>query len=170
MMRPLALFLAAVLPTLVASACQPRRDDDARASEPALNATADAEFATVPDSAWVTVSGLTLVGFYPNRSNEQLERDADFATVLDDFSYHLGTAMDSLQAAGVAVHLRAGDTLWLRTGTDRWRFARPADSADVGYVFADTLLRRTVIYGVRTYTDLVEYAHEFRRTGKVSPR
>lgn len=124
----------------------------------------------VPDSAWVDVNGLTLVGFYPMVTNEQLERDEDLATVLDDFSYHLGTATDSLTARGVRVHLRGGDTLWLRTGADQWRFIRPGDSADVGYVFADTLRRRVVLYGVRTYVDLIEDMDEFRRTGQVRPR
>lgn len=133
-------------------------------------AVVDSTAASAPDSAWVDVTGLTLVGFYPIVSNEQLERDADLATILDDFSYHLGTAMDSLTARGVQAYLRGGDTLWLRTGAERWRFVRPPDSADVGFVFADTLRRRAIVYGVRTYVDLVEHMDEFRRTGQIRPR
>ncbi|HEX6941796.1 MAG TPA: hypothetical protein VF128_02645 [Gemmatimonadaceae bacterium] len=130
----------------------------------------DSGFTSVSDSEWVEIKGPTLVGFYPIRTNDQLERDADLATALDDFSYHIGTAMDSLYAAGFTVHYRGGDTLWLRSATARWRFVRPADSADVGYVMADSARNMAVMYGVRTYVDLIEYAHEFKRTGQVRAR
>ena len=130
----------------------------------------DSGFASVSDSAWVDVKGPVLVGFYPVRTNDQLERDADLATALDDFAYHIGTAMDSLYAAGFTVHYRGGDTLWLRSATARWRFVRPADSADVGYLMADSARNMAAIYGVRTYVDLIEYAHEFKHTGGVRPR
>jgi|SoiMethySBSTD1v2_1073268.scaffolds.fasta_scaffold657667_1 hypothetical protein len=130
----------------------------------------DSGFASVSDSEWVDIKGPALVGFHPIRTNDQLERDADLATALDDFAYHIGTAMDSLDAAGFTVHYRGGDTLWLRSAGARWRFVRPADSADVGYVMADSARNMAVIYGVRTYLDLIEYAHEFKRTGQVRPR
>lgn len=130
----------------------------------------DSGFASVADSAWVDVSGPTLVGFYPIRSNEQLERDPDLATALDDFSYHMGSAMDSLYAAGFTVHYRGGDTIWLRNAASRWRFVRSPDSSDVGYVMSDSLRNMAVIYGVRTYVDLIEYSREFKRTGQVRPR
>lgn len=130
----------------------------------------DSGFAAVSDSEWVEIKGPTLIGFYPVRTNEQLERDAGLATALDDFAYHIGTAMDSLYAAGFTVHYRGGDTLWLRTATARWRFVRPADSAEVGYVMSDSARNMSVMYGVRTYVDLIEYAHEFKRTGQVRPR
>jgi hypothetical protein len=130
----------------------------------------DSGFLSVSDSEWVDVKGPVLVGFYPVRTNEQLERDADLATALDDFAYHIGTAMDSLYAAGFTVHYRGGDTLWLRSPPARWRFVRPADSADVGYVMTDSARNMAVMYGVRTYVDLIEYAHEFKLTGQVRPR
>ncbi len=131
---------------------------------------ADPGFATAPDSAWVAVEGPTLIAFYPVVSNEMLEADAGLATALDDLAYHLGTAMDSLMAAGFTVHYRGGDTLWLRTGSSRSRVVRARDSATVGYLFADTLGHRTAVYGVRTYLDLVEYGHEFKRAGTLTPR
>jgi hypothetical protein len=130
----------------------------------------DSGFAAVADSEWVNIAGPTLIGFYPVRTNEQLERDSGLATALDDFSYHIGTAMDSLYAAGFTVDYRGGDTLWLRTATARWRFVRPADSSDVGYVMTDSARHMAPIYGVRGYVDLIEYAHEFKRTGTVRPR
>ena len=78
--------------------------------------------------------------------------------------------MDSLYAAGFTVHYRGGDTLWLRTTSARWRFVRPTDSSDVGYVMTDSTRQMAPIYGVRGYVDLIEYAHEFKRTGTVRPR
>jgi len=130
----------------------------------------DSIFTAAPDSAWVPVVGLTLVAFYPVVSNDSLEKDADLATVLDDLSYHIGSAMDSLVAQGVTVHYRGGDTLWLRTGAGRARVVRMRDSSDVGYVFADTLGRRVVLYGLRSNLDLLEYTREFRATGAIRPR
>lgn len=103
-------------------------------------------------------------------SSERLEKDEGLAMILDDLSYHLGTAMDSLNAAGFRVQYRGGDTLWLRTGSDRARVVRATDSASVGYLFADTLRHRVVVYGVRSHLELVEYAREFKRTGTLTAR
>ncbi len=155
---------------LFATACEPAVPDPATSTPAAATTSAVVadEFATVPDSAWIDITGPTLIGFYPVVSNEQLERDEGLATALDDFSFHLGTAQDSLKAAGFTVQLRGGDTLWLRTGANRARVVRAADSSTVGYLFADTLLRRVFVYGVRGNVDLVAYAHEFRRTGALS--
>ena len=104
-----------------------------------------------------------MVGFFPVRSNAEIDADDDLATVLDDFSYHLGTAIDSLQAQGFVVTMEPGDTIWLRSSTDRWRFVRPADSAIVGYYLTAPDKRSRVIYGVRTSQDLIQFAREFRR-------
>lgn len=135
---------------------------------PALTTVVDS-LATVPDSAWIDITGPTLIGFYPVVSNEQIEEDEGLATALDDFSFHLGTAQDSLKAAGFTVQLRGGDTLWLRRGANRARVVRAADRSTIGYLFVDTLLRRVFVYGVRDKIDLVAYAHEFRRTGTLKP-
>lgn len=113
---------------------------------------------------------MTLIGLYPIRTNEELERDEDLATVLDDFSYYLGTAMDSLTAAGVTVHMHGGDTVWLRTDSSRWRWIRAPDSAEVGYLLADERRRTAILYGVRTTDELIEDAKAFAQTGTVEPR
>ncbi|MES2306534.1 MAG: hypothetical protein V4558_13580 [Gemmatimonadota bacterium] len=128
----------------------------------------DSSFRNVPDSAWVAVDGPTLIAFYPVVSNDSLTADAGLATALDDLSYHIGTAMDSLIAAGFTVQYRGGDTLWLRTATRRSRVLRSTDSATVGYLFADPAGHLALVYGVRGYTDLIADAHEFSRTGAVS--
>lgn len=43
----------------------------------------------------------TIVAFYPIVSNDSLAKDEGLAAALDDLSYHIGSAMDSLIAAGV---------------------------------------------------------------------
>lgn len=154
----------------LAGGCDERDEPVADTSEAAVAAAAVDSFAHVPDSAWVDVNGATLIGFYPIRSNEELERDEGLATALDDFAYHIGTAMDSLIAQDLTVHYRGGDTVWLRSSAQRWRFARPTDSADIGYILADTAPHMAVVYGVRTFMDLIEYAREFRSTGAIRPR
>ena len=167
MARRTLLAIATISVTLLA--CDRRTEGGDTAIAP-LRVNVDSGFASVADSDWVDVKGPTLIGFHPIRTNEQLERDADLATVLDDFAYHIGTAMDSLIAAGFTVHYRGGDSVFMRSGANRWRFVRPADSADVGYVFTDTAGRQAIAYGVRTYVDLIEYVHEFKRTGQLRAR
>ncbi len=148
-------------------------DPDASGPERAVSTESqavDSGFASAPDSAWVTLTGTTIVAFHPVVSNDSLEADEGLAAALDDLSYHLGSAMDSLLAMGVSVEYRGGDTLWLASRSRRLRFIRPADQPTVGYLFADTLLRWTALYGVRTHLDLVEDAREFQRTGAIVPR
>lgn len=159
-----------MLALLCSSACEPRERNAAPRTPASVDMVIDTGFATAPESAWVAVDGPTLIAFYPVVSNDSLEADGDLAAELDNLSYHIGTAMDSLIAAGFAVHYRGGDTLWLRTSDGGARVIRAADSSSVGYIFADSTGRRTVLYGVRGYTDLIEYAHEFRRTGALVPR
>ena len=163
------LLVGALFGTMCAVACQPAAPGVGGADRATAAVTLYSGFATAGDSSWVVVTGPTLIGFYPVVSNEQLEADEGLATALDDFSYHIGTAMDSLLAAGFTVQYRGGDTLWMRAGKVRSRFVRTPDSATVGYVFADTLGRRAAVYGVRTYVDLVAYAHEFKRAGRINP-
>mgnify|MGYP001574045505 CR=1 FL=1 len=164
------LLVGALFGTICSAACKPAAPRVATPETATAAVIVDSGFATVPESVWVVVSGPTLIGFHPVVSNEQLEADEGLATALDDFSYHIGTAMDSLLAAGFTVQYRGGDTLWMRAGKVRSRFGRTPARAPVGYVFADTLGHRAVVYGVRTYLDLVEYAHEFKRTGMLKPR
>lgn len=174
---PPALLL---LPLLACGAPRDARRPDTPASDapraaapdtsaPDRESIDDPALATVPESSWIRIDSLTLIGFYPVRSNEQLDADEDLATALDDFSYHLGTAMDSLRVRGVAVHLHGGDTLWLRTRDARWRWVRPADSADIGYVLVDSTQRQAVLFGVRSWLDLPADVDAFRR-GTSLPR
>lgn len=168
-MRPTAIVVA-LLATVWAVGCESPTPRPPLAERDVVDIRVDSAFATVPESVWVEVSGPTLIGFYSAKSNEELEADTALAIALDDLSYHIGTAMDSLTAAGFDVRYSSGDTVWMRAGRVRARFVRAPDSATVGYVFTDTLGRRAVLYGVRTYVDLIEYAHEFKRTGAIAAR
>lgn len=94
------IMIFAAVALLVACDRGQRAEPQAQPGPPATPASA---FAFVPDSAWISVVGPTLVGFFPVKSNAEIDADGDLATVLDDFSYHLGTAMDSLQAQGFVV-------------------------------------------------------------------
>ena len=160
-MSPGTSFLILVAAALLAGCDRlPRAEPGTQPGPPGVPA---GSFTLVPDSAWISVDRPTMVGFFPVKSNAEIDADDDLATVLDDFSYHLGTAIDSLQAQGFVVTMEPGDTIWLRSSTDRWRFVRPADSAIVGYYLTAPDKRSRVIYGVRTSQDLIQFAREFRR-------
>jgi hypothetical protein len=152
-----------LLGTVLTAACRGGPRTESVADTASARADAGADFDAVADSAWISVAGPTIIGFYPIRSNEELERDEDLATVLDDFSYHIGTALDSLTAAGVVVQYQGGDTIWLRSGERRWRFTRAPDSAEVGYLLADATGWQSVSYGLRSYPELYEFADLLRR-------
>jgi len=47
---------------------------------------------------------------------------------------------------------------------------RDPDNASVGYVLVDTAGRRIITYGVRTSTELIADARDFRLTGNLRPR
>jgi hypothetical protein len=141
------------------------------ADEPsALEMPAEPALREVADSASVDVTRPAIIAFYPIVSNADLEADEGLASMLDDFAYYLGTGMDSLEAAGFRVSYHAGDTVRIRAGRENSRFVRHPDSAVVGYLFADHSGHLAVVYGVRTDGDLLRYAREFIRTGRIPPR
>jgi hypothetical protein len=49
-------------------------------------------------------------------------------------------------------------------------FTRNVDSADIGYVFADTARNTMTLYGVLGSSELIAQVHEFRRTGNIKQR
>lgn len=135
-----------------------------------IPASIESAFLVVPDSAWISVDGPTLIAFHPVVSNDSLEADEDLASALDDLAYHMAGVMDSLEAIGFRFAYRGGDTVWLRTGARRDRVIRHPDSGEIGYVFADTAGRSAIVYRVRTSDGLLEFGHEFRVTGGIRPR
>jgi hypothetical protein len=147
---------------------RPAPGDGDAAPTAALTSPASAPAAEA-DSSWIVVTKPTIIAFHPLATNAQLEADEGLATALDDLAFHLGSAMDSLVARGFAVRYQPGDTVKLRSAAAPFAFVRQRDSADVGYVFADSLGRRAVVYGVRTHLDLIAYADAFRKTGTLPP-
>jgi hypothetical protein len=121
------------------------------------------------DSTWIRIERPTIVAFHPIATNDQIDADEDLATALDDLAFHLGSAMDSLTSLGVAVQYQAGDSVkLLLPAASVW--TRPADSADIGYLFADRRGNRATVFGVRGSAELIEFAREFAATGRLLPR
>ena len=60
--------------TVVAAfvACTPTAADRAPTADTGRVPVIDSGFAAVAESAWVDVSGVTMIGFYPIATNEQL--------------------------------------------------------------------------------------------------
>ena len=137
----LALLTLALGPA--ASGCGPR------------GTPSTAEVAAVPDSTWFRIAGPTIIAFHPRVTNEQIDADEGLATVLDDL--------------GVAVQYQAGDTIKLLTPR-QVIWVRPADSVNVGFLFVDARGHQAELYGVRTNIDLVAFAREFARTGRLTAR
>lgn len=157
--RRAATLLAIAIAT---GACNTRSPGSVEAAPPGNSPAASAPISPAPDSTWIRVTGPTMIAFHPLASNEQLQADADLAMVLDDLAYHVGSAMEDLTRAGLAVHYQTGDSVKLLLPAPAiW--VRPSDSASVGLLFADTTGRRSVLYGVRTSTELTEFAREFVR-------
>lgn len=161
--------IAALVVVAAACAVEDRRPSSAESAttRAAASQVIDPAFAEVPDSIWIDLTGPTLIAFHPIATNEQLAADEGLATQLDDLAYHIGTALDSLTPAGVTVHYVGGDTVWTRIGSARSRFVRAADSARVGYLFADERDRRAVVYGVLFHREITALMREFRASGRV---
>jgi hypothetical protein len=156
MMVLLALLLAALGCVETPHGAAP---GSSRVDAPVAGQRADSAPRT--DSATVLVQGPTLVAFYPQVTQAQVDSSEELATVFDDFSYHLSTATDGLRALGIAATERPVGQIQLREA-GRWRAFIPAkDSAAVGYLFVSPGRADRVYYGVMSHSDLIELAHEY---------
>ena len=160
--------LCVLVPALFFVACDRRRATADSVSEASAVPVVDS-FPNVPESAWIEVVGPTMVGFFPRVSDALLSEGGDLAELLDHFSFNLGMATDSLEAHGVRVTMRSGDTLRLRAATRRWRFVRDTDSALVGFYVTAPDQRHAVRYGTGVEFDLVAYGLSIQRAKDVSP-
>lgn len=113
------------------------------------------------DSAAVHVHGPTLIAFFPTVTQAQVDSSDDLATVLDDFTFHLGSANDSLTKLGFVVIDRPHGTFLIVDGAGSRQITPALDSADVGYVFIAPGRRDHLAYGVMASLDLVEAARTF---------
>jgi len=116
------------------------------------------------DSAAVLVHGPTLIAFYPDATQTHVDSNPDLATTLDDFSYHLSTAADSLRALGITVVQHPAGVIDLIDAHGRRRLVPAKDSADVGYAFVAPGRRNQLYYGVMTNSDLIAKARAFLRS------
>ena len=147
---------------LVTLACSPASTPARGANQTASTATAQSP---VPDSMAVRVHGPTLISFYPTVTQAQIDSSEDLATVLDDFSYHLSTAQDSLRAMGFTIIDHPPGTIRIIDATGSRDIALVPDSADVGFVFVAPGRRDRVMYGVTTGSDLIDAGHVFLAAG-----
>ena len=132
---------------------------------PARGANSSVSTATdrtaVPDSVVVRVHGPTLISFYPTVTQAQIDSSEDLATVLDDFSYHLSTAQDSLRAMGFTIVDHPPGTIRIVDASGSRDVVLAPDSADVGFVFVAPDRRDRVMYGVMTSSELIDAGHKF---------
>ncbi|HEU4787292.1 MAG TPA: hypothetical protein VFS57_07795 [Gemmatimonadaceae bacterium] len=103
----------------------------------------------------------TLISFYPTVTQAQVDSSEDLATVLDDFSYHLSTAQDSLRAMGFAIVDHPPGTIRIIDASSSRDIALAPDSTDVGFVFVAPGRRDRVMYGVMTGSELIDAGHTF---------
>ena len=143
---------------LVTLACSPERTPARGANSSTSTATART---AAPDSMVVRVHGPTLISFYPTVTQAQIDSSEDLATVLDDFSYHLSTAQDSLRAMGFAIIDHPPGTIRIVDESSSRDIALAPDSADVGFVFVAPGRRDRVMYGVMTGGELIDAGHKF---------
>ena len=148
----------AVIIALVTLACSPGPTPTRGANQTAGTATARSP---VPDSMAVRVHGPTLISFYPTVTQAQIDSSEDLATVLDDFSYHLSTAQDSLRAMGFAIIDHPPSTIRIIDASGSRDIALAPDSADVGFVFIAPGRWERVMSGVMTGGDLIDAGHKF---------
>lgn len=146
---------------LVTLGCSPEPAPTRGANSSASTATART---AMPDSMAVHVHGPTLISFYPTVTQAQVDSSEDLATVLDDFSYHLSTAQDSLRAMGFAIVDHPPGTIQIIDASSSRDIVLAPDSADVGFVFVAPGRRDRVMYGVMTRGDLIDAGHRFLAT------
>lgn len=118
----------------------------------------------------VHVRGPTLITFYPTVTQAQVDSNEDLATVLDDFSFHLSAARDSLLALGFTIIDHPPGIVRVIDGAAARDIALAPDSADVGFVFVAPGRQDRVLYGVTTGIDLIDAGHKFLAPTPGEPR
>ena len=116
------------------------------------------------DSTAVVLRGPTLVAFSPSATEAQIDSSEALATILDDYSFHLSQAADSLRALGVAVNERTtGPVVVIDASGDKRLLVPRPDLARIAYAFVAPHARDTIYYGVMASSDLVAAAHALLR-------
>lgn len=117
------------------------------------------------DSTAVVLRGPTLVAFSPSATQAQIDSSEALATILDDYSFHLSQAAESLRVLGITVNERTTGPIVVvdASGNKRLLVPRP-DSARIAYAFLAPRARDTIYYGVLASSDLVAAAHTLLRT------
>ena len=80
------------------------------------------------ESTAVVLRGPTLVAFSPSATQAQIDSSEALATILDDFSFHLSQAAESLRALGIAVSERTTGPVVIIDASGK----KPLDEAGTG--------------------------------------
>ena len=163
-MQPSWCALAIAGMALVACADAPPPPVRADPARPAV-----ASPAIVRDSTWVEVTGPTLIAFYPPGASTAIDAGDDEATALDDFGYHLASAIDSLRALGVRVESVGSRVLHVVQGGRTTVFTVPRDSADIGYYLVAPGQAPVVYHGVMADVDLIDAAQRYLHAARPRP-
>ena len=108
------------------------------------------------DEDAIVVRGPTLIAFFPQASEQQLEEKPDLVEMLDDFHFHLNSAAETLRAAGVSIHVVPAGEIRILDG-DRVRvLAPPSDGSDLGYYMVAPGRESSLALGIYTDVDLIE--------------
>lgn len=117
--------------------------------------------ARIADSTAIRVRGPTLVPFFPVVTQAQVDSSDELSTVLDDFTYHLASARDSLTRLGFVIIDRPRGLVRIRDDNGSRDITPAADSAYVGYIFIAPGRRDHLAYGVMTNSELIDAARAF---------
>lgn len=121
------------------------------------------------DSTWIEVTGPTLIAFYPPSAAAVIDAGDDAATALDDFGYHLASAIDSLRVLGVRVESVGSRVLHVVQGGRTTVFTVPRDSADIGYYLVAPGQAPVVYHGVLADADLIDAAQRYLHAARPRP-
>lgn len=111
------------------------------------------------------IHGPTVIAFYPQISQEEMDKGGDAATAMDDFQSYLGPADKRLKAAGI--ELRVEEARSFRVRIAGKLHTHRGGKIDIGYYFIAPGKAPHVEYGVMTDADLVVAAGKY--FGKAIP-
>lgn len=109
----------------------------------------------------VSVTGPTLIGFFPEVSQKDVDADQDLAEVLSDFQYHLGGAREHLERKGVSVYELYTTEIRIHESGEGQIFVPDKERGDLGFYLVSPGKEPQVMYGVMTDVDLLIQAHHY---------
>jgi hypothetical protein len=107
----------------------------------------------------ITVTGPTLIAFFPSVTERELRDEPDTNETLSDFQFYASRSLGPLRKAGIDFQQLYTRSFRIKTGKAVSRF-QPVE-AQVGYYFIAPGKKPQVVYGVVTDDDLIRRATEY---------